>query len=386
MVKLVDVYFDGKSTKLGDDAFRVRYRDGFDNTVLEKSGFGALRLPLWAQFHLGEEDSRLGEKMYSRIAIVASLLFLIGGVSGAALAESSAPLSQKPEKIIIDTDIGSDIDDAFAVALALRSPELNILGISTDSGDTEGRAKILDRMLGEVGRQDIPVAVGVTTPPNPTIGLVDQKHYGETGHFARTTHPKAVDFVLDQIRRYPGEITLVTIGPVPNIGAMIDKSPETFRKLKRVVIMGGFIDPIKPDYGNAPPIELFAEYNIQGDIGSSQKLFLSGVPLYVMPLDSTLHLSLDEVKRGIIFSQGTPLTDSLTMLYHQWGGQSPILFDAMTIAYILNPQLCPVQPMDIRVDDKGFTRVDSGTPNALVCLHSDADAFFRFYMSRLLAQ
>jgi purine nucleosidase len=327
--------------------------------------------------------------MRSRIGFAAILVLAFVHFSGRAQAQQS--ISNAPERIIIDTDIGDDIDDAFAVALALRSPELNILGISTDYGDVEGKAKILDRLLGEVGRNDIPVAVGIANTVDPALisSLVSQQRYGEGGHFARPSHPKAVDFILDQIRRHPGEITLVAISPLPNIGAIIDKSPETFRKLKRVVMMGGWIEPIKPDYGNAPAREPGPEWNIKGNISASQKLFLSGVPLYVMPLDSTLHLGLDEIKRATIFSQGVPLTDALTLLYHEWnayGGVTPILYDAMTIAYILNPQLCPVQPMHIRVDDKGATRVEPGTPNAQVCLHSDADAFFRFYMSRLLAQ
>src|SRR6476660_1942671 len=87
-------------------------------------------------------------------------------------ALSNAPT---PEKIIIDTDIGDDIDDAFAVALALRSPELQILGISTTFGDTETRAKLLDRLLGEVGRSDIPVAVGT---PTTNINFT-QRRYAE---------------------------------------------------------------------------------------------------------------------------------------------------------------------------------------------------------------
>src|SRR3954449_12969392 len=127
-----------------------------------------------------------------------------------------------PEKIIIDTDIGDDIDDAFAVALALRSPELQILGISTTFGDTETRAKLLDRLLGEVGRSDIPVAVGT---PTTNINFT-QKRYAEGGHFARASHPRAVDFILDQIRRHPGEITLVAIGPLVNIGALINKDAQ----------------------------------------------------------------------------------------------------------------------------------------------------------------
>jgi purine nucleosidase len=211
--------------------------------------------------------------MYNPLGILASLFLVMGGFSGSVLAESSTSLAKKPEKIIIDTDIGTDIDDAFAVALALRSPEFDILGFATASGDTEARAKILDRMLGEVGREDIPVAVGIKTPL-PAGATVDQKVYGERGHFAHPTHRSAVDFILEQIRRYPGEITLVAIGPLSNLGGLIDKSPESFRKVKRVVIMGGWIEPFKPDYGRAAAIEPTPEYNIRGDIAAAQKLFL----------------------------------------------------------------------------------------------------------------
>lgn len=284
-----------------------------------------------------------------------------------------------PEKIIIDTDIGDDVDDAFALALALRSPELEILGITTTFGDTETRARLVDRLLGEAGRQDIPVAIGA---PTSTNNRFTQRRYAEGGHFPRATHPKAVDFILDQIRRYPGEITLIAIGPLMNVGALIDREPETFRKLRRVVLMGGSIYRVYGDMGYFPPHGPQAEWNIVNDIPSAQKLFAAGVPLYVMPLDST-QLKLDEVKRALLFQTGTPLTDALTLLYHEWGQETPTLFDVMTVAYILNPKLCPVQPMRIRVDDKGFTRPEPGAPNAQVCLDSDADAFFRLYIGRV---
>ena len=83
---------------------------------------------------------------------------------------------------------------------------------------------------------------------------------------------------------------------------------------------------------------------------------------------------------------GTPLTDALTLLYHQWGQTTPTLFDPMTIAFLVNPSLCPVQPMHIRVDDKGFTRTEPGPPNAQACLDSNPDAFFRFYLNRVAAR
>ena len=291
----------------------------------------------------------------------------------------SSSTNAAPEKVIIDTDIGDDIDDAFAVALALRSPELQILGITTTFGDTETRAKLLDRFLAEVGRPEIPVAAGVATPPK---GTFTQRRYAENNHFAKSSHADAVAFLLDQIRRSPGQITLIAIGPLMNIGAAVDKDPATFRKLKRVILMGGSIHRGYGDLGFGQPTPPQPEWNILNDIPSAQKLFAAGVPLFVMPLDAT-QLKLDEVKRAFLFSQGTPLTDALTLLYHQWGQQTPTLFDPMTIAFLVNPALCPVQPIHIRIDDNGFTRPDPGPPNAQVCLDSNPDAFFRFLLPRL---
>jgi purine nucleosidase len=316
-----------------------------------------------------------------RFSILAILLTTLAVPSTFAQTQKPAQSSGAREKVIIDTDIGDDIDDAFAIALALKSPELEILGISTTFGDTEARAKIVDRLLGEAGRTDIPVLAGA---PTHTTNVMNQKRYGEGGHFGKAVHPNAVDFILGQIRRYPGQITLIAIGPLINVGALIDKDPETFLKLKRVVIMGGSIECGYGELWFCPERGPDAEWNIINDIPSAKKLFLSGVPLYVMPLDST-QLKLDEIKRAYLFKQETPLTDSLTLLYHEWGQQTPTLFDPVTVAFILDPKICPVEPMHIRVDDKGFTRKELGAPNARVCMHSDADAFFRLQIGRLVA-
>ncbi len=311
--------------------------------------------------------------MNSKLKMCAGILFLLASILQAQSA---------PEKIIIDTDIGDDVDDAFAVALALRSPELQVVGISTTFGDTELRAKLADRLLGETGHQDIPVAAG--TPTNFKSNFT-QRAYAEGGHFAKPSHPNSTGFILDQIHRYPNEITLVAIGPLVNIGALIDKDAATFHKLRRVVLMGGSVYRRYGDMGYAPPRGPEPEWNIKNDIPSAQKLFTSGVPIYMMPLDST-QLKLDEVKRPMIFSAGTPLTDALTLLTYQWGQQTPTLFDVMTLAYMLNPKLCPVTPMHITIDDQGSTRPTPGTPNAQVCLDSDPEAFFRFVIPRISAK
>ncbi|HYS45658.1 MAG TPA: nucleoside hydrolase, partial [Rhizomicrobium sp.] len=113
-----------------------------------------------------------------KIVGILAVVFLITG--GAARA-------QPREKIIIDSDIGDDIDDAFALGLALSSPEFEILGVSASFGDTPARAKMLDRMLGELGRGDIPVAMGA--PANVNLNAFTQRRYAEGGTFSRGAHP-----------------------------------------------------------------------------------------------------------------------------------------------------------------------------------------------------
>ena len=286
------------------------------------------------------------------------------------------------QKIIIDTDIGDDIDDAFAVALALSSPEFEILGITTAWGDTQVRARIVDRLLCETGMDHIPIAAGASTQSRLAL---DHAPWARSYWKPVRQYPPAVDFILDQIKHYPNQITLVAIAPLSNIGASIERDPETFRKLKRVVVMGGSVYRGYNDLGYLPDHGPDPEYNIVSDVSAARRLFSSGVPLYVMPLDST-QLKLDEVKRELIFQQSTPLTDSLTLLYHLWGGQTPTFYDPVAMAFALAPQLCPTQPMHLEVDDKGYTRSTPGSPNTNVCLNSKSDEFFQLYMRQVLTQ
>jgi purine nucleosidase len=296
---------------------------------------------------------------------------------------AQTPLPATQQKVIIDTDIGDDIDDAFALGLALKSPELQILQVNADFGNTRLRARLLERFLSVVHREDIPVAVGVqTTAPND----LTQKRYAERFPESELTKRDAIESTLELIRKYPGEITLIGIGPYVNIGAMIDKDPETFRKLKRVVIMGGsvnvgYFSGSDADYLKPPAAQ--PEWNVVRDISGARRLFGSGVPIFMMPLDAT-QLKLDEVKRELLFRHDSLITDQLVLLYHQWGQLTPTLYDPMAVGFAIDPNLCPVSPVRIRVDDQGYTRQESGEPNAQVCLYSDPEKFFDFYMPRLL--
>jgi inosine-uridine nucleoside N-ribohydrolase len=326
-----------------------------------------------------------GQKQANRRVLGGLLLFVTAlplhgqGRPAEPAPRSTANTPPGATKIILDTDIGDDVDDAFALGLALVSPELEILGVTTAWGDTRLRARLVDRFLSETGHAGIPVADGI---PTQSKARFTQARWAQAGSAARP-HPEAVDFLLSAIRRNPGEITLVAIGPLTNIGAAIDRDAATFKRLKRVVLMGGSIRRRYDDLGYAPDRGPEPEYNIVSDISAAQKLFSSGVPIFMMPLDST-QLKLDEVKRALLFGRSSPLTDALTLLYHQWGHTTPTLFDVMAVAYVLEPSLCPVQPFHIDVDKDGYTRTGGAAPNASVCLDSNSDQFFHFILARLL--
>jgi inosine-uridine nucleoside N-ribohydrolase len=314
-----------------------------------------------------------------KVLAAASLFVLIAFPGNAQSTSRVLANSTQRTKIILDTDIGDDVDDAFALGLALQSPELEIAGVTTAWGDTALRARMVRRMLSELGHAEIPVAEGIVTKSKTPF---TQARWAERGPDAGT-RIDAVEFLLGQIRKYPGEITLVAIGPLTNVGGAIERDAASFRKVKRVVLMGGSVRKGYGDLGYAPDRGPEPEYNIVSDINAAQKLFRSGVPIFMMPLDST-QLKLDEVKREMLFGQGTPLTDALTLLYHEWGQTTPTLFDVMAVGFVLEPKLCPLQELHIEVDEAGFTRGSGGAPNVSVCLASDSEQFFHFVLPRLM--
>lgn len=321
-------------------------------------------------------------------AAIAVLLLLPGtGLAQRSAADNGgtkAAAPSGPELVWIDTDIGDDIDDAFAVGLMLRSPEVRVLGISTAFGDTETRARLTDRFLKAYGVTAIPVTAGVHTE---TSNVMTQRTYAD--RFPDRKHADGVAAMLAAIREHPEQVTLLAIGPLFNVGAAIDRDPATFHKVKRVVMMGGSIER-GYDGAHGERRGPDAEWNILQDPKGAQKLFASGVPIFMMPLDST-QIHLETEQRDKLFAADTPLSDQITLLYHQWIMQSsnhsptPTLFDPVAASYIFRPGLCPVTPMRIAVDDKGFTHKIDGAPNAHVCLKSDESGFLALLLGRLEA-
>ena len=308
------------------------------------------------------------------VAVGTALLFLLYAISPASA--QTPPPAKVP--ILLDTDIGDDIDDAFALALALTSPEIDLRGITTVFHDAHTRALIVCRLLHEVGRDNIPVASGAPARPKPDHN--GQMQYGLRPCFRkRPERASAVEFLYKQLKAHPGELTLVPVGPLTNIAELLRKHPDCKPWIKRIVLMGG---AVRVGYNLKPPPVV--EWNIRCDPKAAQIVFASGVPLVVAPLDATANLRLEAAQRRRLWNAGTPLTNQLHALYQLWGTRDPILFDPVAVTLCFTEKFCTMEDMRLTVDGKGMTRIVKGKPNARVATAIRRDEFIKWYVDRLV--
>jgi inosine-uridine nucleoside N-ribohydrolase len=294
------------------------------------------------------------------------------------------PVTGQP--VIIDTDIGDDIDDAFALTIALQDPRLQVIGITTAWGDTRTRTLLVRRLLTVLGRQNVVVAQGPATPSKTPF---TQKKWA-LGAVDTTPAPDAIEFIRDQVRKRPGEITLLALAPLSNIEALQRRDPDALHKLRQVVLMAGSIYAGYNQGGAIPVAQPSAEYNVVSAPQGLRIVLESRIPVQMFPLDST-QIKFDEVRRDRLFAYGSPASDALTLLYHQWRlyngwGSTPTLFDVVPVVTLLQPSTCSVTPMRITVDEHGYTRPVAGDPNVAVCLAADENATQRLIMDALAPQ
>ena len=308
--------------------------------------------------------------LHSTIASGLALAAMFVAAPGLSISEAPRPIP-----IILDTDIGTDIDDAFALALVLDSPELDLLGVTTVSGDTEARAALAAKMLREGGRGNIPVYAGVPGKPLPCV----QCRWAEGFQSHQPHNGDAVEFLDASFNRRPGEITLVTIGPLTNVRALLKKDPSVAKKIQRIMMLGGSIRRGYRPGSNPEP-----EYNIAADIPAAQAVFSSGIPILMAPLDVTAMLQLDRPARERIFSRADSPSRALGALYALWGQETPTLFDPMAVSLLIEPRLCETERLHIAVNSRGMTLALPGqSANATVALRNDPKRFFDFFLGRV---
>ena len=297
--------------------------------------------------------------------------------------------------ILLDCDPGHD--DAIALLLALASPELDLLGVTTVAGNQtlEKTTANAIRVLDFVGRNDIPVAAGADRPLIREPFIAAYVH-GETGLDGPDLPPPqraplaqhAVDFLADRIRERKGAVTLVPTGPLTNVALLLALHPDA--RPERIVLMGGAIAE-----GNVTPA---AEFNIWCDPEAAARVFASGIDVTMIGLDVT-HKALfgDRHKAQLEGEVGEMVRELLAFYgaFHKeaygWDG-SPI-HDAVAVAHVSHPNLVETLKRGVKIDteselSRGRTLVDlwrraRWEPNCHVGVDIDADAFLGLLVQRL---
>lgn len=289
----------------------------------------------------------------------------------------------------LDTDIGGDIDDALALALIMRSQEIELIGVTTSFNYAEKKARIARRLLDVGGFSSVPVYAGQDRPILSSRPLCEPCQYDEAtlGHI--TVEKNGVEKMAHALLERDGKTTLVTIGSLTNAALMLMLYPETKDKIERLVMMGGNY------YSNA------VECNIAEDALAADYVFRVGLPIVAVGTDVTdrVVLSWDEVEE--IKTKNDPVCAFLTELMERWGNYRPTLHDPLAVMYLLKPELLVMQKEEISVVTSegaayGMTYNvslrrhiwggEAEHPNVLCARDVDEKAAVRFFMDRVVKQ
>ncbi len=261
--------------------------------------------------------------------------------------------------VILDTDIGDDIDDTWALAMLLKSPELDLKLVVGDTGNALYRARLIARLLEIAERTDISVGMGLNQGVQP--GHENQQPWIEDYRLERypgTVHADGVQAMIDVIMASSRPVTLLCIGPVPNIAEALRREPRIAGKCRLV----GMYGCVRHGCDGAPQIHV--EWNVRADVKSSQALFTAPwLEMVITPLDTCGQVCLKGDKYKAVCDSADPLTRAVIENYRIWlkgqaDEQSTILFDTVAVYLAFADDLLVMEKLGIRVTDDGFTRID----------------------------
>jgi len=301
--------------------------------------------------------------------------------------------------VLIDCDPGHD--DAMALLLALASPELDLLGVTTVHGNTtldKSTANAL-RVLEFAGRGDVPVAAGADRPLVREPRVADHVH-GKSGLDGPDLPPPAgapvtahaVDFLADRLRASDRPVTLIPTGPLTNVALLLARHPDAAQDIERIVLMGGAIAE-----GNVTPA---AEFNIWVDPEAAARVFASGLDITMIGLDITHRalMTADHAERLRAGGRVGTLVAELWAFYHRFHSRvydfpgTPV-HDALAVAHVIRSELVRTEHRNVAIECAselclGRTVVDvwqvtGRAPNAHVGMEVEADAFLDLLVERI---
>lgn len=306
-------------------------------------------------------------------------------------------------KILIDTDIGDDIDDALALAYALQSPELELLAVTTVFRHAGKRAGIARQLLDAWGRADIPVAAGLSGgmlgPRRPTILGLERDEarppcYGLDAPENPFLEGDAIDLMWQTAKAYPRQLVIVAIGPLTNLGLALASHPALAGLLKGIVLMGGSY------------FQGCVEWNFACDPEAAQTVFASGAAITAAGLEVTLPLQLDAADTRRLSAMEGPGRELLARWLAQWqqndGRRLPVLHDVAAVELAFREAFVTLEPVSAQVELEGgglrgavhnlgqtfwfYPQENRPKPNLLAGRAIDADALLREFMTRVTAK
>lgn len=259
--------------------------------------------------------------------------------------------------LILDTDIGTDVDDLIALSLILNSPELELIGVTTVYGDVALRARMVRKLLALRGRDGVPVAMGAARPLLGKRAVYWEGHEGQglltaEDFAAPLAGDHAVDFIVRTVMARPGEITLAAIGPLTNVALAFLREPALARALKRLVIMGGVV-------GGASALHLpWVEHNFRCDPEAAHIVLSAGAATWIVPLDVTTRVCIRQADAERIRDRGDPfhmaVADQILRYpaFIRRGGYT-FLHDPLAVATAIEPTLVTWQAVRAVIETGG---------------------------------
>lgn len=249
--------------------------------------------------------------------------------------------------VILDTDIGSDVDDALALAMLFGSPDVDLVGVTTVYGDVEVRARIARRLARLAGHDGLSVAAGAEHPLSGAeawwAGFEGQL-YADLGAEAYLEDVPASEFLVERVAAAPGQVDVVAIGPLTNIAEAIRADPGFAGAVRRLYVMGGRFD--RPD----------AEHNFKSDAAAAAEVFASGIPATVVGLEITTQARIGPDELGEVAAAGA-LGRQLEAEVRQWWDFSGKSWnhphDPLAVLALLHPEQLGTRPAVVRVERDG---------------------------------
>ena len=322
--------------------------------------------------------------------LLSTLLLL--ALATASEAKAQPPASRPRIPVIIDTDIGDDIDDTWALALALKSPEIDLRLVVTDFGNTEHRAKIVARLLEVAGRTDVPIGIGVKENEEESSQAEWVKGY-DLARYPGKVHRDGVQALVDAVMASKEEVTLVAIAPPPTLRAALEREPRIASRTR----LAGMFGSIRRGYGGKPAPE--PEWNVKASLAAARAVL--GAPwkdAVSTPLDTCGLVQLKGERYARVRDSREPLARAVIENYRLWcrtkdwcvrdgenvTAQSSTLFDPVAVYLAISRDLVKTETMGVRVRDDGMTVPDAfARPLAWATAWKDEDGFEEWLSARL---